>query len=111
MNAETYRYASATMPDVNARQLLASRLRVLLAKRGWRQKHLAERMGLSENWASGVLAAKKGVSFDALDQLATVLKVEVPDLFLDRDLLRHDLSLQQGQEVPRDPAARAQYFA
>jgi transcriptional regulator with XRE-family HTH domain len=79
------------------------------------QTKLASEVGKSPSWLSGFLKGETGIGFDVLDDLARALHVEVPDLFVDRDQLRHGSYVQQVlhpllKGAPSDPAARATFI-
>jgi transcriptional regulator with XRE-family HTH domain len=86
-----------------------------MGRRKMRPVDLARAIGKSESWMSGVLSGRTGIQFDVLDDLAGALKIEVADLFLDRDLSRQGQLLQRGlhrlpsKGAPDVPAVRVQF--
>jgi transcriptional regulator with XRE-family HTH domain len=112
VNAE-YKGLRATIAAiVKARQILETRIKALMALRGIRQTDLVEAIGLSDSWLTGFFKGRNDIAVRRLDQIAGVLKVEVVDLFIERDLISQSGVGQRGliQGAPRDPAARASYF-
>jgi len=63
-----------------ARQLLARRLRVLRATRGWSQEVLAQLSGLHRTYISSVERTQRNISIDNLEKLAAAFDLTVGDL-------------------------------
>jgi len=63
-----------------ARQLLARRLRVLRAARGWSQEVLAQISGLHRTYISSVERTQRNISIDNLEKLATAFDLTIGDL-------------------------------
>ena len=57
------------------------RIKEILANKGWKQKDLADKMGITEIALSRLLKRGKP-NFDALERIAAAIGVEVPDLFV-----------------------------
>ena len=63
-----------------ARQLLARRLRVLRATRGWSQEVLAQLSGLHRTYISSVERTQRNIIIDNLEKLAAAFDLTVGDL-------------------------------
>ncbi len=68
-----------------ARRVLARRLRLLRAARGWTQDSLAAESDLHRTYVSGIERGKRNVGLDNLERLAQALGVSLGDLFSDTD--------------------------
>jgi transcriptional regulator with XRE-family HTH domain len=90
----TQRLTARILAVLTAKEILRARIRALLQLRSISQVELAKSMGRSPSWMTQVLNGTIAPSFDALDHLARALNVEIPDLFMDRDLARHARLLQ-----------------
>lgn len=66
--------------------LLGERIRELRKSRNLSQEQLAEKMDISSKYLSQIETGGKTPSVEALDRLATVLNVEMSDLFEFRHL-------------------------
>lgn len=64
-----------------ARRLLARRVRLLRAVRGWTQEGLAAESDLHRTYVSGIERGMRNVGLDNLERLAQALGVSVGDLF------------------------------
>lgn len=63
-----------------ARELLARRLRVLRAARGWSQEVLAELAGLHRTYISGIERGGYSVSIDTLEKIAQAFGMSIEQL-------------------------------
>ena len=68
-----------------ARHLLARRVRVLRAMRGWTQEGLAAESDLHRTYVSGIERGMRNVGLDNLERLAQALNVSLGDLFSERN--------------------------
>lgn len=68
-----------------ARRLLARRLRLLRALRGWTQEGLAAESDLHRTYVSSIERGRRNVGLDNLERLAQALGVSIGDLFSDGD--------------------------
>jgi transcriptional regulator with XRE-family HTH domain len=66
-----------------ARRLLARRLRLLRAVRGWTQEGLAAESDLHRTYVSGIERGMRNVGLDNIERLAQALGVSIGDLFSD----------------------------
>jgi transcriptional regulator with XRE-family HTH domain len=82
------------MEVVEFREAVALAIRALRAERGWSQRELCRRTGLSPAYLSELEAAQKDASLDVLTRIATALGVQY-DQFLWSVLLA-----MQTSEVP-----------
>lgn len=102
------------MAPEKAADIVRQRVRALIQERGISQTKIVQQVGKGNSWLSGFLSGKSGISFDGLDELARALNVDVRDLFMDRDQIRHASYVEQVlypflKEAPHDPAARAAF--
>jgi transcriptional regulator with XRE-family HTH domain len=77
------------MPNGNgpiARKALAHNLRVLRATRRLSQNVLAEEAGVTQALVSAIELGKANPTLASLERIALVLKVDLSELFLDREL-------------------------
>ena len=77
------------MPQLNgppARTALAHNLRVLRATRRLSQNVLAEEAGVTQALVSAIELGKANPTLASLERIAQVLKVDLSELFLDREL-------------------------
>lgn len=77
------------MPHVEAhtvRKALAHNLRVLRASRRLSQNVLAEEAGVTQALVSAIELGKANPTLASLERIAQVLKVDMSELFLDREL-------------------------
>ncbi len=63
-----------------ARLILARRMRLLRASRGWTQETLAELSGLHRTYISGIERASRNIGIDALEKLATAFGLTLAEL-------------------------------
>jgi transcriptional regulator with XRE-family HTH domain len=63
-----------------ARSLLARRIRILRATRGWSQETLAELSGLHRSYISGIERAQRNVSLDNIEKIAHAFEVPLVSL-------------------------------
>ncbi|PKM43724.1 MAG: transcriptional regulator [Gammaproteobacteria bacterium HGW-Gammaproteobacteria-1] len=68
-----------------ARRLLAQNVRVLRLMRGWSQEVLAEAAELDRSYVGDIERARRNVSLDSLERLASAFGMVVPDLFREPD--------------------------
>jgi len=67
--------------DINARELLAQKLRWLRFMRHWSQEELAHASGLHRTYISAIERAKCNVSLDNVEKLALAFDLHVSELF------------------------------
>ena len=63
-----------------ARHLLAQRIRLLRATRGWSQETLAELSGLHRSYISGIERTRHNVSLDNIEKIAHAFEVPLANL-------------------------------
>ncbi len=64
-----------------ARCLLARRVRLLRAARGWSQEVLAELSGLHRSYISGIERTRRNVSLDNIEKIAHAFELSLNQLF------------------------------
>jgi transcriptional regulator with XRE-family HTH domain len=67
------------------RRLLAQNVRVLRLMRGWSQEALAEAAELDRSYVGDIERARRNVSLDCLERLASAFGMVVPDLLREPD--------------------------
>ena len=65
--------------------MLAQNVRVLRLMRGWSQEVLAEAAELDRSYVGDIERARRNVSLDSLERLASAFGMVVPDLFREPD--------------------------
>lgn len=65
--------------------LVATEIRVTMARRHWNQAELARRLGVSEQWVSTKLRGKSAMFVNDLERIAQALNVPMPELLPDWD--------------------------
>jgi len=80
-----------------ARQLLARRLRVLRAPRGWSQEVLAQLSGLHRTYISSVERTQRNISIDNLEKLAAAFDLTVGDLLATGYSDHFDVTPREGR--------------
>ena len=76
-----YALADGNGEPVAIRGYLAANLRRLLKERGWRQRDLAKRAGLSEPTVSGLVNGENWIGDETVDRLADVFGVDSEEFF------------------------------
>lgn len=66
---------------MDRKELFGERMRSLREARNWTQDHLAEEMGISTQYVSGIERGKENPTFDMLVKFADGLGVEMWELF------------------------------
>jgi transcriptional regulator with XRE-family HTH domain len=59
---------------------VAAEIRAILARRGWKQSQLAERLGVHEMWVSRRLRGVNAISVDDLERIAAALGIKPANL-------------------------------
>jgi transcriptional regulator with XRE-family HTH domain len=59
---------------------VAAEIRAILARRGWKQSQLAERLGVHEMWVSRRLRGVNAISVDDLERIAAALDIKPANL-------------------------------
>jgi len=62
------------------RSLLARRIRILRATRGWSQETLAELSGLHRSYISGIERTRRNVSLDNIEKIARAFQIPIGEL-------------------------------
>ena len=71
--------------STKARQILANNIVYYRIKNNWSQEYFAELLGTSSGYVSEMENAKRNISIDYIDHLATIFKIE-PHELLDNSL-------------------------
>lgn len=66
---------------MNARELLGKRVYTLRKSQSLTQNDLAYKSGLGREYISTVECGKRNISIDAIEKIATALKIPIKDLF------------------------------
>ena len=66
------------------RRILAKKIKLLRAARGWSQETLAELCGFCRSYIANIESGKHNLSLDNLERIADVFEVPISEL-LDRD--------------------------
>ncbi len=66
---------------VKRREFFGERIKSLRDAKGWTQEYLAEKMGISTQYLSGIERGKENPTFDMLMKFSDALKVEMWELF------------------------------
>lgn len=69
--------------------MLATRVRMLRARRGWSQERLAEVSGLHRNYIGHIERAELNIGLDNLERLALAFNVSISEMLID-GLLEQD---------------------
>jgi len=80
-----------------SRHLLARRLRVLRAARGWSQEVLAQLSGLHRTYISSVERTQRNISIDNLEKLAAAFDLTIGDLLATGRSDHFDVTSQEGR--------------
>ncbi len=67
-------------PNRRARLILARRMRLLRASRGWSQETLAELSGLHRTYISGIERGSRNIGIDTLEKLAAAFGLTLAEL-------------------------------
>ena len=86
-------YEKAGIPST--RRILAKKIKLLRATRGWSQETLAELCGFSRSYIANIEAGKHNVSLDNLERIAEAFEVPIAEL-LNPDF---SLRIEQPQAV------------
>lgn len=71
------------------RNILANNIVYFRLKNGWSQEEFAYRLGSSSQYVSTMENAKRNISSDYIDHLASVFKIEPHELLIDRPILKN----------------------
>lgn len=67
-------------PPLTMREAICAELKAHMARRGLRQRHIAQALGVDQQWVSRRLNGDVHFSIDDLEAFCTVLNVDVKDL-------------------------------
>jgi len=93
------------MEEHEIRALLAENVKKYRNKRGWNQLHLAEKLDISANFLSEIETGKGWVSPLTLSKLATVLEIEVFELFKplsQKNTTKDEINTEKMKRFTRD---------
>lgn len=68
----------------NARKILANNIVYFRLKNGWSQEDFADKLGTTPTYLSTIENAKKNCRIDYIDHIASVLNIQVVQLFEER---------------------------
>lgn len=71
------------------RQILANNIVYWRIKRNWSQEEFADKLDSSTQYVSAMENAKRNISSDYIDHLATVLEIEPHELLIDRPIVEN----------------------
>ncbi len=69
----------------NARNILANNIVYYRLQKGWSQEDFADKLGTTPTYVSNLENAKRNTRIDYIDHIATVLNVELFQLFEKRE--------------------------
>ncbi len=78
----------------SARKILANNIVYYRLKNGWSQEDFADKLGTTPTYVSNIENAKRNTRIDYIDHIATVLNVELYQLFEIRDII-------ENRRIPR----------
>ena len=73
----------------NARKILANNIVYFRLKNNWSQEDFADKLGTTATYVSNIENAKRNTRIDYIDHIASVLHVEVDQLFVKREKLKN----------------------
>ena len=73
----------------NARKILANNIVYFRLKNNWSQEDFADKLGTTATYVSNIENAKRNTRIDYIDHIASVLHVEVDQLFIKREKLKN----------------------
>lgn len=59
------------------------RIKEILDQKGWKSKDLADKLGTSPQYVSGIIRGDFSISIPRLQEIADILGVSIPELFSD----------------------------
>lgn len=59
------------------------RIKEILDQKGWKAKELADKLGTTPQYVSGIIRGEASISFPRLQEIADILGVTIPELFSD----------------------------
>lgn len=78
----------------NARKILANNIVYYRLEKGWSQEDFADKLGTTPTYVSNLENAKRNTRIDYIDHIATVLDVELFQLFVKRENI-------ENRRIPR----------
>lgn len=73
----------------NARKILANNIVYFRLKNNWSQEDFADKLGTTATYVSNIENAKRNTRIDYIDHIASVLHIEVDQLFVKREKLKN----------------------
>ena len=80
--------------ESNARKILANNIVYYRLEKGWSQEDFADKLGTTPTYVSNLENAKRNTRIDYIDHIATVLDVELFQLFIKRENI-------ENRRIPR----------
>ena len=80
--------------ESNARKILANNIVYYRLEKGWSQEDFADKLGTTPTYISNLENAKRNTRIDYIDHIATVLDVELFQLFVKRENI-------ENRRIPR----------
>lgn len=59
------------------------RIKEILDQKGWKAKELADKLGTTPQYVSGIIRGEASISIPRLQEIADILGVTIPELFSD----------------------------
>lgn len=75
--------------EEEARKILANNIVYFRLKNNWSQEDFADKLGTTATYVSNIENAKRNTRIDYIDHIASVLHVEVDQLFVKREKLKN----------------------
>lgn len=80
--------------NLDARKILANNIVYYRLEKGWSQEDLADKLGTTPTYVSNLENAKRNTRIDYIGHIATVLDVELFQLFVKRENI-------ENRRIPR----------
>jgi len=80
--------------ESNARKILANNIVYYRLEKGWSQEDFADKLGTTPTYVSNLENAKRNTRIDYIDHIATILDVELFQLFVKRENI-------ENRRIPR----------
>ena len=64
-------------------QMEVFRIKEILDQKGWKAKELADKLGTTPQYVSGIIRGEASISIPRLQEIADILGVTIPELFSD----------------------------
>lgn len=80
--------------ESNAHKILANNIVYYRLEKGWSQEDFADKLGTTPTYVSNLENAKRNTRIDYIDHIATVLDVELFQLFVKRENI-------ENRRIPR----------